>query len=486
MSIFSICLISNYIVCLLFVIGMVFIEHKKPTRILVWSLAFILIPFVSLFVYVLVGYGLGGKTKRLLKKRQLFNKNYHEMLEKQVHLIKNNKVSDEKIKYKELLTLNLKNAGALTSDDNKVEYYSTGNDFINQLKMDLLNAQKTINIMSYIFANDKTGKEIKNILIEKAKQGVKVNVLYDAIGSFFTRKRNFKELKKYGGEVQEFFPALMGIKLLNFKANYRNHRKIIVIDGKIGYMGGINIRNDHMGLKKRLSPWRDCHIKVEGSAVYSMQNIFISDFRLSSKKCRDEQYYLNENYFPKIEQKGDALMQIISSAPTESYEKNIEDMMIKMIYSAKKSIKIQTPYFILDDSFKMALKMALLSGVKVSIIIPKIPDKNIVYFATFAYIKEVMEMGAKVYLFDGFMHAKTLMVDDEILTVGSCNIDIRSFALNFEVNSVIYGNQNVLPVKNMFDENLKESFELKIEEFQKMSNIKKIGMSLAKIFSQIL
>lgn len=485
MSPFQICLLVNYAICLLSILGMIFIEHKKPIRVTAWSLVLIIFPFVGLFLYVMIGYGLGLKTRLLMRKRRLNNEQYEKNLKSQIDLL-NHSEKEKEQKYGDLVLMNLKNADSVFSDDNKIEYFSSGTEMLEQLKKDLINAQHTINIMFYIFANDKTGKQIKDILVQKAKEGVKVKLLYDAIGSLKTHKFQFRKLKKAGGEVQEFFPAFMGLKLLNFRANYRNHRKIVVIDGKMAYTGGMNLRNDHMGLKKKVSPWRDCHIKIEGSAVYSLQNVFISDWRVSNKRPEKNDYFLNENYFCSNIGKGNTPMQIVASGPTINDERNIEELMIKMIMSAKRTIKIQSPYFVLDDEFKNALKIALLCGVKVDIVVPKKPDKWFVYFATLSYLNEIQKMGANIHLYHGFIHTKALVVDDEVLTMGSCNMDIRSFALNFEVNSVIYGKEFIEKYLTVFDNDLLESDNIDRLYFKKLSIVKKLGMSVSRLFSAIL
>lgn len=485
MSPFQICLLINYIICLLSILGMIFIEHKKPIRITAWSLVLIVFPFLGLLLYILIGYGLGLRTKLLMRKRRLYNEQYERNLKSQIDLLNHNE-QEKEYKYSDLVLMNLKNADSIFSEDNKVEYFSSGAQMLEQLKKDLLSAKHTINILFYIFANDKTGKQIKDILIQKAKEGVKVKLLYDAIGSLKTHKYQFIKLKKAGGEVEEFFPAFMGLKILNFRANYRNHRKIVVIDGKIAYTGGMNLRNDHMGLKKRVSPWRDCHIKIEGSAVYSLQNIFISDWRISRKIPEKNNYFLNDDYFSSDIKKGNTPMQIVASGPTINDERKIEEMMIKMIMSAKKSIKIQSPYFVLDDELKNALKIALLCGIKVDIVVPKKPDKWFVYFATLSYLNEMQKMGANVYLYHGFIHTKALVVDDDVLTMGSCNMDIRSFALNFEVNSVIYGYEFIKPYLDNFDNDLLESDKIDKLYFKKLPIIKKLGMSISRLFSAIL
>lgn len=487
MSALEICLLINYALCVLEILGMIFVEHKKPIRITAWSFVLISMPFLGLFVYMLVGYGLGARTKRLLKKRNLYNKKYNKSLQKQIEKLSQDKPLDSVQQvYKDLVMLNLNNSNAIYTNDNNLKYFSQGPDMLESLMQDIKNATKTINILFYIFANDKTGKKVRNLLIEKAKQGVQVRVLYDAVGSMTTYKGFFRKLKKAGGKISEFFPAFLGLKFMNFRANYRNHRKIVVIDGKIGYIGGMNIRNDHMGQKKKVAPWRDCHIRIEGSAVYSLQNIFISDWQLSQKIPEKQEQFLTDDFFYAGKFNGNNSLQIVSSGPTENYDRNIEELMLKMVYLAKKSIKIQTPYFVPDDEFKSALKMAILCGVDVQIMIPKKPDKRFVYYATLSYIKELIQMGAKVYRYDGFLHTKMVIVDDQVVTMGSCNIDIRSFALNFEVNAVMYGENSTARFIEIFNEDITNSEQIDIQFFKKIRLGVKLGMSISRLFSAIL
>jgi cardiolipin synthase len=350
---------------------------------------------------------------------------------------------------------------------------------------DIKNAKSSIHAEFYIFANDKIGKEFKNLLIQKAKEGVEVRLLYDAVGSLTTGKLNFVKLKKAGGQIAEFFPPFLNIKLLNINANYRNHRKIVVIDGKIGYTGGTNIREDHLGHKKSVSPWRDTNVRVEGKAVHSLQNIFLSDWRYSTSDKNKTEYYLTEKYFPVPENTGNVAMQVISSGP-DNISECIKECMIKMIVSAKHSIKIQTPYFIPDDAFMGAIKLAILSGVTVEVMIPKKVDHWSVHFASMSYINDLLKLGGKVYIYNGFIHSKVLMVDDKVLTLGSCNIDIRSFSLNFEDNVVIYNSQKVLEYSKMFDDDLLMCSQYTEATRKKKNPFVKMMTCICRLFSSIL
>lgn len=486
MKVIDILLLINYILVFLFILGMIIKADKKPVRIFAWTIV-LMIPFFGLICYVYIGKGISAKTKFMLKKRKIKIEEYEKLLQKEALEFRNGTFKTVEDNNKDLIMLNLNNASSLFSTNNKVKIFTNGKEMLDHLMQDIKNASKSINIMFYIFANDKTGKEMRNLLIEKAQQGVKVKVIYDAVGSFKTSKFFFRKLVKAGGEVEEFFPPFLGIKVLNVYANYRNHRKIVVIDGKIGYTGGMNIRDDHMGLHKKLKPWRDTHLKIEGSCVYSLQNIFISDWRFVNKKYLPTNLYVNDTYYADVNEnqiQNGIGMQVVASSP-ETINEPIKECMIKMITKAKSIIRIQTPYFILDDTFKGALILALLSGVKVEIMVPSLADHKTVWYASLSYLQDIEKYGAKIYFYKGFLHSKTLSVDDEIVTIGSSNVDLRSFSLNFEANVVLYGNDITNEHNNIFNEDIKHCELIDQSYFKQIPFIKKMFMRFCRLFSAI-
>lgn len=488
MKAFDIAILVNYALCLAIVLNMIFISQKKPERIIAWTIL-LFVPFLGLFIYLIIGAGLNIFSKRMIKKYELSSNEYNKHLKKQINTLESNEeLKSYPAEHKDLILLNLNNAASIFSRNNNIKYFLDGSTVFESLKQDIENATSSIHLEFYIFANDKTGKSLIKLLTKKAQQGVEVRVLYDAIGSIHTHKIAFKKLKKAGGKVSEFFPPFLNIRFLNFNANYRNHRKICVIDGKIAYTGGFNIRDDHMGQVKRLSPWRDTSIRIYGGAVHSFQNIFLSDWRFATKDSTSPEQYNNDTYFPSIKNDNNDCfvpMQVITSGPY-SVGEQIKHCMIKMIMNAKKTIKIQTPYFIPDDSFIEVLKLAVLSGVEVELMFPKKIDHWHVHYASLSHINDLLKYGIKVYIYDGFIHSKVLLVDDEVITLGSCNIDIRSFALNFEDNVVIYDSKYAKEYSNYF-RNDKESCIEYTEKIRKKKNIfVKILISFCRLFSAIL
>lgn len=484
MTNFQIVLLINYIICLFFIFEMIFISKKKFERIAAWIFALV-IPFLGLTLYLLVGAGLSARAKRMLKKKSLSKEEYNLHIKKQIEQLKTTQEEGYVNEFRDLMLLNLNNSDSILTINNQFEYINDGQIFLEKLLNDIRNAKETIHIQFYIFANDKISKVVKEELIKKAEQGVEVRLLYDSVGSFNTYKYNFKKLKKAGGQIAEFFPPFLKIKILNLYANHRNHRKIVVIDGKVGYTGGTNIRKDHMGLKNRLSPWRDANIRLTGGAVHSLQNIFLSDWRYSTSDKKPTNYYLTEKYFPKPDKINGVAMQVVGSGPDNNKE-SIKECMIKMIVNAKKYIKIQTPYFIPDDTFMGALKLALLSGVKVEIMVPKKIDHLYVHWASYSYLNEFLELGGKVLVYNGFLHSKVLFVDDKLLTLGSCNIDIRSFSLNFEDNIVVYNREKVLEYKNLYNQDMLMCTEYTMYHYKRKNIFVKLMISFTRLFSSIL
>lgn len=488
MKILGLIIFIVFCINILCVLAMIFVERKKPQIIVSWLIILTFIPIIGFIFYVLIGSGLSYKTKTMIKKKKLYQKEYDEFtLRQKEHLQGRRYKNKEEENFSDLLIFNLNNSNSAYFRHNDVRIFTNGEDKINALKKDLKNAKHSINMLYYIFANDEVGNEIMEILLEKAKQGVKVKLLYDSVGCLKTKRRFYKQLEKVGGEVAEFFPPLFGIRLVNLKMNYRNHRKIAVIDGKIAYTGGINIRDDHMGKKKKLSPWRDTHVRIVGDAVYGFQSAFFNDWRYCKKMGNNFNSLWEEGYFVSNRNAGETGAQVITSGP-DFDEQPIKEAFLKMILSAKEKIYIQTPYFIPDEVMLSALNVARMSGVEINLMIPAIPDKKIVYMATLSYVKELVNLGSNVnvYLYNGFIHSKVVMIDNKVVSIGTCNFDNRSFALNFEINAFLYGetisNQNKL----IFENDVLNSKKIDKTYFKRKPWYSKIAQTFFRLFSPLL
>ena len=466
----------------LLLISMVFLEKRKPENIIAWITVLTFLPVVGFLLYIVFGSGLSVRTRRMIKKKAISERDIIRNI-KGIQTLEEAKLDGILKDDQELATL-CYSYGSYPLPGNDIKIYSSGQDKMKALKEDLLKAQKSINMEYYIFADDKTGKEVMDILCKKAREGLDVKLIYDSIGSRKAPRRFFRKLEKAGGQVGEFFPPFMHIRLINLKLNYRNHRKIVVIDGKIGYTGGINIRNDHIGLDRKLRPWRDTHLRIEGAGVYALQNIFLDDWRYCKDDNTPPRLYLENGYFPSPKICGSATTQVITSGP-DSEVPRIKETFVKMILNAKKRVYIQTPYFIPDDVFFSALRIAIKSGIDVRIMVPKIPDKKTVYLATLSYLKEMSELGIKIYLYNGFLHSKAIVVDDNKLSIGTCNTDNRSFGLNFENTVIIYSHELNEQYYNIFQNDIASSQEVGLKYFQKKKWITKVLQAVMRLLSAL-
>ena len=473
---------ASLILNIFLAIALIFMERRDPTSTWAWLLVLFFIPIFGFFIYLLLGRQL--REKHLFRWEGRSKIGIEKLIDYQIEAIEEDTLEfrlDDTAHYQDMIYLHLRNNHAVLTQDNDVQVFNDGEAKFEALLHDLEHAKDHIHFQYYILRLDHLGKRILDVLVRKAKQGVKVRVLFDDIGSRGLRKRHLRELTDNGGEVEAFFPAIM--PLINPRLNYRNHRKIVVIDGRIGYVGGFNVGDEYLGLNSKFGYWRDTHLRIEGSALHPLQTRFILDWNQASEK-HDIEYA--ERYFPAIPRKGSVGMQIVSSGPDSEWEQ-IKDGYLKMIFIAKKYIYIQTPYFIPDISFLDALRIACLSGIDVRIMIPNKPDHMFVYWATYSNIGKLLKAGAKVYIYEnGFLHTKQIVVDDELSTVGTANIDVRSFKLNFEINAFIYDREKSHELAELFEQDMQLSTELTYEAYLQRSRMIKIKESISRLLSPIL
>ena len=471
----------------------ILLENRDPSKTVTWLLIFILLPGVGLIIYAVFGRNLRKikifKTQELasnMKEEKLF-RNLDEInnlirLEQDTisvsKLLKDNEEDNIKLKIISLLL----NTGMFPfTTNNKVDIFVDGNEKFERLIKDIENAKDHIHLEYFIIKDSDIGQKIKNLLIKKSKENVKIKILYDDVGCwrFWFHREFFNEMKSHGIEIVPFLPTKFPI--IGGKLNYRNHRKIVVIDGRIGYTGGINIGDEYMGKNKKFGYWRDTHIRIEGTSVYMLQMTFLIDWYYNTKEV-----LLNTNYFPRLNNFGNSMIQVVASGPDSDWEA-IHYAYFLAICQAKKSIYIETPYFIPDESILRALKSAALSGVDVRIIFPKIADHKIVNTASYSYFDDILKSGGRVYLYEkGFIHSKVIIIDNSIASTGSANMDLRSFMLNFEINAFIYDRKVIDLMKEDFFEDMKNSKEINKDEFKNRSIIQKSKESVARLFSPIL
>ncbi|MBE5926490.1 MAG: cardiolipin synthase [Lachnospiraceae bacterium] len=463
-------------------IVIVFFERRDPKNIWTWLLVLYFIPVVGFFLYIVIGQDY--HKKKMFRTKEIEDE-LNGAIKKQEDIIFKNefKLEDERLKeYSDLVLYNLESAGSVFSENNAVDIFNDGNAKFDDLINEINNAKNFIHIQYYIIRTDELFNRMLEPLKEKAKKGVEVRVLYDGMGGSSLKKSTIREMKKAGIKVAVFFPAYLG--RFQFRFNYRNHRKIAVIDGKCAYVGGFNIGREYLGVDKKYGYWRDTHLKIKGDAVNDLQLRFMLDWNYASK----ENLFKNPKYFgyKYHRPQGKIGMQIISSGPDSKYQ-TIRDNYLRLINKAKKTIYIHSPYFIPDEAVFNSLKIAALSGVEIKIIIPCKPDHPFVYWVTHSYAGDLLGSGVKVYTYqNGFLHAKGMMVDGIVCSYGTANMDMRSFALNFEVNAVIYNADITSKLETQFLEDLSSCKELTKYNYERRGLFVRFKEQISRLFAPLM
>ncbi|MDD2960714.1 MAG: cardiolipin synthase [Muribaculaceae bacterium] len=461
-----------YSVTVLGIIGVVISENRNPVKSLAWVTVLLLLPVIGIVLYVFFGRSL--KSQKMISRRNKRKLRRRDPI-KQVDINSLNltKESRQQIRLAKSLT------GSEYIDNNEVKIFIDGKSKFESLITDLENAEKFINLQYYIFENDNIGNKIKDILIAKAQAGVKVRVIYDHVGCFSVKKSFYKSMVNAGVDAQPFMKVTF--PQLATHLNWRNHRKIIIIDGKIGYIGGMNIADRYISGGNH-KYWRDTHLKIVGRAVVALQYSFAIDWNFMGKPLLDD-------VMPPYEQVNSeslAGMQLVTSGPMGTWSA-ISLVMLKAISNAKKCIYIQTPYFLPTESLLKALQAAALSGVDVKIMIPRKSDSLMLSRASFSYFSECIRAGIKFYLYDsGMLHAKTIIIDDEFTSTGSANFDFRSMEHNFEGNVFIYGENINSKMKEIFVNDLEECSRVNNSQWRHRPIIEKFKESLVRLLSPIL
>lgn len=466
---------------ILFAVLLVFFERRNPTTTWLWLMVLTFLPGIGFLLYLFLGQDMSKKKIFELKEeedRGIRNRvlRQGQKIQEEVYSFSNPKFME----YEDIIKMHILTSEAYFSQDNEVELYFSGEEKFAALLESISNAKKYIYIEYYIMKSDGIGTKIIDRLTEKAKEGVEVKVLYDGMGGRKLKRNSFDEMKRAGGEVAVFFPPF--VPYLSLRINYRNHRKICIIDGEEAYVGGFNIGDEYLGLSKKFGYWRDTHIKIRGTAVGSLQWRFFKDWRFATGKD-NVQCELKPN---RIKGETNTGIQIVNSGPDSKWP-SIKDGYFKMVTDARERVYIQTPYFIPDDSMLEALKVAGLSGLDVKVMIPCKPDHPFVYWAGLSYIGELLEAGVRFYTYEnGFLHSKTFIMDDFVTSIGTANLDIRSFKLNFEVNAFIYDGEVNRKTVEQFNLDLEHCKEITIKEYQQRSNIVKLKESVSRLLSPIL
>jgi len=462
-----------YFINFITVVILVCFRKNNPVTTMAWMMLFILLPVLGGVIYLIFGVGINSYTMHRYRQKLEMNEEYILNLQRE----KVREYAKEGKEYSDMINYFLNRSSVYTSN-NSVRIFTDANDKYETLLSDIEEATENINILYFIIRNDIIGNRLVDLLAKKAREGVKIRLMYDGLGSFLTPKKMFNKLRNEKNcEVAEFFPVRI---FSASKINHRNHRKIVVIDDRIAYVGGMNIGDEYMGKSKNKNlPWRDTHLRITGDAARYIQGYFSLDWQFSTGKeveiSDDEPEVQTENVG----------MQVVISGP-DSKQEEIKNGMLKMIYSAKRYVYLQTPYFVPDQAFLTAIQVAAQSGIDVRIMIPGIPDKKYVYHTTMSYMEELLENNVRVYQYPGFIHSKTITVDDKLLTVGTTNIDIRSFKLLFEINSFMYSSEKAIQYRKIFEKDMEICHELTMEEYKKRGIKAIIKEGFFRLFSPIM
>ncbi len=464
-------LLIAYTGTILSIVGIILSENRNPVKSLAWITVLMLFPAGGIVLYIFFGRSI--KNTHMISRR---NRRRLRELTRPAESEPDLKGLSEENRQQIMLARSL--TGAAYHNNNEVQIYHSGAEKFDALLKDIASAKKYINLQYYIIQDDKIGTQVCDALIERAHAGVKVRVIYDHIGSIHVSNKFFKRMKDAGIEAYPFFRV--AFPPFATRINWRNHRKLVVIDGEIGYIGGMNIADRYIDGGK-FDVWRDTHLRITGPAVGALQFSFAVDWRFMGREL------IEESVTPDpATQKGTAGMHLLSCGPTSEWS-NIAYLLLKAIGNAKKRIYIQTPYFLPTESLLKALQVAALSRVDVRVMIPRKSDSKILTFASRSYIFECLRAGVKIYMFDaGMLHSKTVVIDDDFSSIGSANIDFRSFEHNFEANMFIYSRQVNAQMQKLFLEDMRHSTRVKIAQWRQRPWLHKAFESILRLLSPVL
>lgn len=465
-------LIVIYAATIISCIVVVLSENRNPIRSLAWVLALIFLPVVGLIFYMFFGRSL--RNLHMISrhnKRRLLERN------KRVNVDLNKVCLPEESR--QIIKLAYALARTPYTQNNQITVFTRGADKFDALKHDILAASKYIYLQYYIFLDDELGREIASLLIKKAAQGVDVKVIYDHVGSFSAKNRFFKQMRDNGVDVHPFFRV--SFPQLANRINWRNHRKIVVIDGAVGYLGGMNIANRYIDEPPDNRSWRDTHFRVTGDIVTQLLYSFAVDWNFMGNPIPANIFKIHKPSDPN-----NVGMQLVTSGPNDPHD-NLTLCYLKAIGSAKKRIYIQTPYFLPTDALLHALEAASMSQIDVRIMIPRVSDSRLLQLASFSYVTQCLRTGIKVYLYEpGMLHAKAMIIDDNISCVGSTNFDFRSFENNFEDSLFVYDNDFNILQRDIFFSDIESCTKLTYAGWHKRPRRQRLLESIVRLMSPVL
>ncbi|MCL2618419.1 MAG: cardiolipin synthase [Defluviitaleaceae bacterium] len=477
------------IVNIVFAALVVFAGRRNPGVTWAWLFVMLMLPYLGIVLYMLLGFD--GRRHAIfaakrLRDAEVMSAYYsrdtagHDLLNEQMDVLKRLGAAEAHgvLNSGDMVYMNMVSGRAAYSEGNEIRLFSDGGSKFDSMLADVAAARHSVFVQYYIVRNDALTRRVVEALADRAREGVRVCVLLDGMGCFFTPASVFAPLERSGGFVATFMPPGLG------GLNYRNHRKITVIDGRVGYVGGLNIGEEYLGKARRFGFWRDAHLRLRGDAVHHLTARFVMDWNFAGKHapipvCAD--------LFPANNvQPGGSALQILCSGPDTEWP-SIHYAYLKMINGARNQILIQSPYFVPDDSVFEALRLAALSGIDVRIMIPGNPDHPFVYWAALSYLGDLLDAGVRAYRYErGFLHSKAVVVDEAVASIGTANLDVRSFRLNFEVNAIIYDRKVAQSIAAQFHADVPDCTEFTKQWYAARPRTTRLREAVSRLISPIL
>ena len=472
--VFTTLIILLYLYTLVTIISVLLLENRNPVKSISWVLVLLFLPVLGMWLYLL--FGQDYRKKKIISKKSIHHINHLPV--PSFDLEKLDTITKEKNQINLIKLLN-SNGGSACYANNKIKIFTDGENTFNALFEAIRAAKDHIHIQFFIFDDDIISNKLRELLILKAKEGVRVRMIYDYWGSFDLSKKYLKSLTDAGAYVCPFLPFRWQISRTN-KINYRYHRKVVVVDGEIGFIGGLNVA-DRYRYGNKLGTWRDTFVKIEGAAVHGLQQLFIIDWYFVDRKLIE-----GNQYFPTSQVFEQNLIQIVSSGPDSDWPALMHGIASAFM-SATKYIYIHSPYFMPTDEIASCIQMAALSGVDVRLMIPVCSDSRFSDASTASYLEKTLEAGVRVFRYkNGFLHSKAMVIDDFISIVGSTNLDERSFEQNFEANAFIYDSISASNLREIFIKDIENCEELTLENWTNRNRRQKMKESFARLFSPLL
>jgi cardiolipin synthase len=471
-----------YVAIVIAVCLRVIYETRSATKTMAYLLLILFIPVGGIIFYILFGINF-WKTK-LYSRKSLDDEKMLNRLKKEMEIYVKETISPLDLSIennRELAVMVEKELRSPLTRRNKVKLLLNGEEKFPEVLEAIRNAKHHIHIEYYIYEWDEIGEQVAELLIQKANEGVKVRFIYDDFGSPNIKKKTEERMRKAGIEIYPF--QKVHFYLLANRLNYRNHRKIIVIDGQIGFTGGINVSDKYINNGFHKLFWRDTHLRIDGPGVFYLQYLFLADWNFCSGKVLAPEKF---HFSVPADSKDDCFLQVAASGP-DSVQPSILFSLLQAIYLARKEILITTPYFIPGDSILQALRIAALSGLSVKLLVPGVADSRLVNAASKSYYEDLLCAGVDIYMYQkGFVHAKTLVADGILSIIGTANMDLRSFELNFEVNVMLYDRKFSEQLRTVFFKDLEDAEKIDKDAWCQRPAYNQLPERIARLFSHVL